>query len=158
MVGRRLRTPRDLGAAVRDERRARGLTQAELARTAGVSREWLIGVEQGKRPRAELEKILVVLAALELPLSIDDASPGPRPNSPSPAEGHGSLTSRATREAINEVRTAAAAVPEIAEYGRRATRLLGAAVDPELAAYLTRMSFDLVPAPGSPAETDEEAP
>lgn len=73
MATRQLRTPQDLGAAIRDARIAQGLTQVQLASQAGVSREWLIGVEQGSRPRAELTKILSLLHTLDLPLSIGAA-------------------------------------------------------------------------------------
>lgn len=74
MSARQIRTPQDLGASIRDARRSRRLTQAELARRAGVSREWLIGVENGSRPRAELTKMLAVLAALDLDLTIHPGS------------------------------------------------------------------------------------
>ena len=70
MVIRRIATPSDLGAAVRDARTGAQLTQAQLAEMAGVSREWLIGLERGARPRAELTKVLDVLAALDLPLGV----------------------------------------------------------------------------------------
>lgn len=63
MLSRRVVTPLGLGFAVRDARVAVGLTQAELAEKAGVSREWLNGVERGKRPRAEVGKLLDVLMA-----------------------------------------------------------------------------------------------
>src|SRR5665648_829936 len=43
----------ELGAAIRDARKRRGWTQAELADKAGVSRQLLTEVERGKRPGAE---------------------------------------------------------------------------------------------------------
>lgn len=43
---------RELGDTLRTERRRRGLTQAELARRAGIGRQKLIQVEQGKPGRA----------------------------------------------------------------------------------------------------------
>lgn len=67
---RRVATPADLGAVVRESRLAARLTQAKLAAAAGVSREWLLGLERGARPRAELGKVLAVLDALDLPLTI----------------------------------------------------------------------------------------
>jgi len=63
-----LTTVRDLGAAVRRVRRENGLTQQRLAERAGVSRQWLSGMESGKNPSAELRKVLDVLAALGLAL------------------------------------------------------------------------------------------
>lgn len=55
----------DVGAAIRAARRARGMTQAELAAHAGVGRQWLVALERG-HPRAELGKVLTVLQTLEL--------------------------------------------------------------------------------------------
>jgi y4mF family transcriptional regulator len=54
---------RDLGAAIRSARRARGLTQAELATEAGVGRQWLVAVEQGHE-RAEVGLVTAVLDAV----------------------------------------------------------------------------------------------
>lgn len=75
MLSRRVVTPLDLGFGVRDARMAVGLTQAELAEKAGVSREWLNGVERGKRPRAEVGQLLDVLMALDLPLMLGVGEP-----------------------------------------------------------------------------------
>ena len=135
-MDRRIRTPQDLGAALRDGRRARELTQAELARAAGVSREWLIGVEQGHRPRAELEKVLAVLAALGLPLIVGET---PHPAAAPAPQSEATITARATREAIDAMR-AASRVSAVAENGQRVARLLNAGVAPELAAHLARVS------------------
>lgn len=62
------RKPADLGAAIRARRRALGLTQAVLAERAGVSRQWLVAVEQG-HGRAELGKVTAVLEAAGLTLT-----------------------------------------------------------------------------------------
>ena len=51
------RTPKAIGHAIRNRRQELGLTQSELARKMGVSRQWLVSVEQGK-PGAELGLIL----------------------------------------------------------------------------------------------------
>ncbi len=67
-----IRTPLDLGLAIRDRRRKLKLSQNELARKAGVGRQWVVAIEQGKS-RAELSLILRTLAALDLPLTIDPA-------------------------------------------------------------------------------------
>ena len=63
-----LRTPKDVGAFVRQRRLELGLNQSALALRVGVSRQWIIEVEKGK-PRAELGLILRTLQALELRLS-----------------------------------------------------------------------------------------
>lgn len=71
-----LTTVRDLGAALRDARRAAGLSQHELAARAGVSRQWLSRLETGSNPGAELRKVLDVLAALGLAVKL---GPSPKP-------------------------------------------------------------------------------
>jgi len=43
-----IRTPADLGAAIRAGRRAVGLDQAGLAARVGVQRQWIIKIESGK--------------------------------------------------------------------------------------------------------------
>ncbi len=75
-----IRTPRDLGAVIRDRRRSRGLDQQELAQKIGVSRQWVLAVEKGK-PRAEVGLILRALDALGVALSITDVSAATRPTS-----------------------------------------------------------------------------
>ena len=70
-----VRTPLDLGLAIRDRRRKLKLSQTELARKAGVGRQWVVAMERGK-PRAELGLVLRTLSALNLPLTIDS---GDRP-------------------------------------------------------------------------------
>lgn len=62
-------TPVDFGLMIRQARRARGMTQQQLARAAAVGRQWIVAIEAGKR-RAELGKVLQTLAALDLTLSI----------------------------------------------------------------------------------------
>lgn len=70
----RLRTARDVGAMIRDRRRAAGLSQAELAARAGVSKRWLAALEAGK-PGAEMGLVLRTFAALGTDLTADDARP-----------------------------------------------------------------------------------
>lgn len=54
---------RDLGKAVRRERRAQGLTQTNLADLSGVSLSFVLGLEHGKAT-AELGKALRVVQTL----------------------------------------------------------------------------------------------
>ncbi|NEE03777.1 helix-turn-helix transcriptional regulator [Phytoactinopolyspora halotolerans] len=56
---------RQLGAAVRAERKRRGMSQVALAASAGVSRAWLARFETGHRA-ASIEQIFLVLRALGL--------------------------------------------------------------------------------------------
>ncbi len=65
----RLRTPRDFGLLIRDRRRERSLSQQRLADDVGVSRQWVVDIERGKR-RAELGLVLHTLAALDIELAL----------------------------------------------------------------------------------------
>jgi len=64
-----LKTTQDVATAVRQARKERGLTQAQLAQRAGVGRDWLVRLEKGN-PRLELSKVLDTFAALGLSLSV----------------------------------------------------------------------------------------
>ena len=65
---------RDLAATVRGRRKELGLSQADVARSARVSRQWVSEFEAGK-PTAELWLVIRLLNALGLNLSIDDTRP-----------------------------------------------------------------------------------
>lgn len=67
----KITSARDLAAAVRGRRIALALSQAELAKKAGVSRPWLSKVEAGK-PTAEFGLIVRLLEALGLTLQLTD--------------------------------------------------------------------------------------
>ncbi len=73
-----LATVRDLGAAVRAARQEAGLSQQDLADRAGVPRQWVSRLETGSNPGAELRKVLDVLAALGLTVTL---VPSPEPSS-----------------------------------------------------------------------------
>ena len=60
-----IRTTSQAAAAIRGRRRTLGLTQAEVAARAGVSRKWVYEFEAGHRG-AEVGNLLAVLAALGL--------------------------------------------------------------------------------------------
>ena len=59
----RVRSAAELGALIRGRRRELGLDQSTLAQRVGVSRQWIIEVEQGK-PRAAVGLVLRALNAL----------------------------------------------------------------------------------------------
>ena len=67
-----IRTPRELGAVIRERRRRHGLDQKELASKIGVSRQWVVEMEKGKA-RAEVGLVLRALDALSIRLSLDSA-------------------------------------------------------------------------------------
>ncbi|PFG35090.1 helix-turn-helix domain-containing protein [Sanguibacter antarcticus] len=71
-----VRNPHELGAQLRAARRAAGLTQAQVATSANVSRAFVIDLEQGKRPGAELSRVLAVARALHRSFAlVEDARP-----------------------------------------------------------------------------------
>jgi HTH-type transcriptional regulator / antitoxin HipB len=70
-----IRTPADLGAAIRDRRKQLGLDQSTFAKRIGVSRQWVIGVERG-HARAAMGLVLRAIDALGIRLdaNMDQAS------------------------------------------------------------------------------------
>ncbi len=66
-------TPQDIGQTIRSRRKQLGWDQAKLADQVGVSRQWIINIEQGK-PRAEIGLILRTLHVLDLPMYIGTVS------------------------------------------------------------------------------------
>jgi HTH-type transcriptional regulator/antitoxin HipB len=67
-----IRTPADLGAAIRAGRRALGLDQAGLAARVGVQRQWIIKIESGKST-AEVGLVLRTLNALGLKIDVGES-------------------------------------------------------------------------------------
>lgn len=79
-----IRTPIDLGSAIRDRRRRLHLDQDGLAQQIGVSRKWIIDIEKGKS-RAEIGLVLRTLDALGLRLSLNSGEMTSREDSATPA-------------------------------------------------------------------------
>ena len=73
----RLRTPGEIGAVVRERRRALKLSQSAVAKRAGTSREWIVDLEKGK-PRVPLSLVLRTLAALGLAIGTQEEAAKPR--------------------------------------------------------------------------------
>jgi HTH-type transcriptional regulator / antitoxin HipB len=71
----RIRTPIDLGALIRERRKALRLDQKTLAEKVGVSRQWIVDVEQGK-PRLEIGLVLRTADALGIVLTVDKPTKG----------------------------------------------------------------------------------
>jgi HTH-type transcriptional regulator/antitoxin HipB len=65
----------DVAAVSRGRRLALGLSQAELAGRAGVSRQWISAFESGK-PGAELRLVIRLLDALDLRLAVEEGGGG----------------------------------------------------------------------------------
>ena len=72
------RTPAMLAIAVKALRRRRGLTQAELAAAAGVSRQWVVNLEANPAAGLDLGKLMAALDVLDASLWVrDDADATP---------------------------------------------------------------------------------
>lgn len=65
-------TTRRIGGIVRERRKNLGLTQRELAARAGVSERLVVSLELGDAPGIRVDKLLLVLEALGLSLSVTD--------------------------------------------------------------------------------------
>ncbi len=73
---------RDIAAVVRGRRLNLGLSQAEVARIAGVSRQWVSEFESGK-PTAELGLVIRLLEALRLSVILAERDADGRTSPPS---------------------------------------------------------------------------
>src|SRR4051794_28271518 len=62
-------TPRDVAALIRQARRARHLSQAELGKATGVTRQSIANLEAG-RSNPSLSTVLAALAVLDLQLDV----------------------------------------------------------------------------------------
>ena len=60
----------DIGYAIKDRRAQLGLTQAQVADAAGVSKRCLWSLELGQNPGVQLDKLTAVLKVLGLDLVI----------------------------------------------------------------------------------------
>lgn len=124
---------RDLGALVRSTRLDAGLTQAELATRLGVSRDWVVRLEQG-HPRLEVQKVLDALSALDLTLDAGlklgtspeaDQTPRAEKKGRSAARvrvQHSSHDSRPMLATNSSKRTATSTTPKSAKAGRYVTK------------------------------------
>jgi transcriptional regulator with XRE-family HTH domain len=70
--GFRVYTPASLGAALRHYRHQAGLSQAELARRAGINRTYLSALEQGKETE-QLRRLLRLLKQLGVRITLQKA-------------------------------------------------------------------------------------
>jgi y4mF family transcriptional regulator len=71
MTKRPISTPGQLGAVLREARKARGLRLEDLALAAGVGVRFLSELERGK-PTVRLAEVLRVAAALGVRLTLED--------------------------------------------------------------------------------------
>ena len=76
-----INTAQDFGELVRKARRARGLTQRELALVANVGERFIVDLEAGKAT-CQLGKALMIAATLKLGLDVDQRALEPRRSGP----------------------------------------------------------------------------
>lgn len=69
-----IKTARELGALIREQRTQCNWTQEELASRVGVSRLWIVQVEKGK-PTAQIGLVLRTLKELSVALDVSAALP-----------------------------------------------------------------------------------
>ncbi|GAA4832515.1 hypothetical protein GCM10023221_05640 [Luteimicrobium xylanilyticum] len=62
--------PADLGGFLRRRRTQRGLTQAELADDLGITRRYLVEIEQGK-PSLYTDRLFALLRELDVVLKVE---------------------------------------------------------------------------------------
>lgn len=65
-----------LGAALKTARLKRGQTQGAIADLAGVQRQWLVQLENGRLPNPSLQKVFAVVETLGLTLALADDDDG----------------------------------------------------------------------------------
>lgn len=65
----------EIGYAIKQRRAELGLTQAQLAEKSGVSKRCLWSMELGRNTGVQLDKLIAVLAALDLELTLGAADP-----------------------------------------------------------------------------------
>lgn len=68
----------EIGYAIKDRRAELGMTQAQLAEAAGVSKHCLWSLELGQNPGVQLDKLTAVLGALGLELTVGNPSDEPQ--------------------------------------------------------------------------------
>ncbi len=75
------RTPitstRQLAISIQDARAAKGMTQTRLAETTGIPRPWISQLEQGHITNPSFTKILKIMDALEMKLSVSYTAESP---------------------------------------------------------------------------------
>ncbi|MBF4618404.1 helix-turn-helix domain-containing protein [Clavibacter sp. VKM Ac-2873] len=113
------RWPEDLGNVARQQRQDLGLSQEELARRAGVTRQWLTRFETAKGDAA-LSKVMRVLRELDLRLEITakvsrGASPEANPAARAPTVNDdfmSALMARVGQKPASDIATSGSRVAE----------------------------------------------
>lgn len=69
--GFRVYTPASLGAAIRHFRQEAGLSQSELAESAGLNRTYLSDLERGKKETETLKRVLRLFRHLGVRITLE---------------------------------------------------------------------------------------
>lgn len=85
----KMRNVTEVGGLIQQRRTDLGLTQAQVAARASVSRDWIISIEKGRRLTVDFERLLRTLDVLGLTIEI------------SATEGHQSDADRAVLDRIS---------------------------------------------------------
>jgi len=81
-----LRTTRDLGAAIKQARKARGLSQGSLAKSVGVHQPKISAIERGA-PSVRIGLVMQILRALNLSITLTAPAAPPKPGRARPKQG-----------------------------------------------------------------------
>lgn len=65
-----MRSITEVGGLIQQRRTDLGLTQAQVAQHANVSRDWIISIENGRRLTVDFERLLRTLDVLDLSIEI----------------------------------------------------------------------------------------
>lgn len=123
------RTAEDVGSLVREQRLARGMSQAGLAQAVGASRQWVVDLERGK-PTLALGLVLRALTAVGLSLQVEPIG-AVSPGSVGPGSAHAAIDldaiiARARTAAPRDAKSAAGTsrgAPRTATKARRGTKV-----------------------------------
>lgn len=66
----KMRSITEVGGLIQQRRTDLGLTQAQVAHRANVSRDWIISIENGRRLTVDFERLLRTLEVLDLSIEI----------------------------------------------------------------------------------------
>ena len=69
-----IHTPRQIGATIQEARKRKGLTQQQLADSAGVSRGFVNRLEKGASAAVYPDKLFAVLSSLNIRMMLDDTA------------------------------------------------------------------------------------
>lgn len=72
----KMRSITEVGGLIQQKRTDLGLTQAQVANRAHVSRDWIISIENGRRLTVDFERLLRTLDVLGLTIEISAATEG----------------------------------------------------------------------------------